>query len=201
MSQAVSAREPTPDALCPPIGTRRLVLRTPVLSDLPAICRLINHPEIAANTGAIRYPYAPIMGRKWLESAGHPQRNGAFQVPFLLVLRSSPRLFGGVAGISVRPGRPPIIGYWLGRPYRGKDFAAEAARALVSAIFSRTDTAEVRASCRTSNPASQRVLKSAGMRRYGWGQLKSAQLGRYVPVLLFRIDRNSWENQGTRRRR
>ncbi|MGB0085363.1 MAG: GNAT family N-acetyltransferase [Rhodomicrobiaceae bacterium] len=185
-------RELTPDFLCAPVETRRLVLRPPVIADLPAICRLVNDPDIAVNTGAIRYPYAPIMGRKWLEAAGR-MRGGAFHVPYLLTLRSNTRLFAGVAGIAVRQGRPPTIGYWLARSYRGKGLAAEAARALITVIFAKSNAVAVVASCRTSNDPSRRVLEAAGMRRVGRGRLKSVQLGRYVPVLVYRIDRKSWE--------
>ena len=49
------------------------------------------------------------------------------------------------------------------------------------------------ATARTVNIASQRVLMAAGMAQVGRGQIKSAQLGRYVPVLVFQIDRKAWE--------
>jgi hypothetical protein len=37
------------------------------------------------------------------------------------------------------------------------------------------------------------------MRRVGVGRIKSLQLGRYVPVILFRIERKDWEQRRTRR--
>ncbi len=183
----------TPELLRDPIGTRRLVMRLPTADDIVAISRLINEPDIALNTGAIRYPYAPISAWGWLAQTGRMRKNGAFRMPYLLTLRSNPRLFAGVAGLSVHPRRGMEIGYWLGKAYRGRGYASEAARALVSLAFLQSATASVQASARTSNRASQRVLEAAGMRRVGHSRIKSVQLGRYVPVILYRIERAAWE--------
>jgi len=181
----------TPDVLPRSIETRRLILRPPTAGDVAAISRLINHREIALNLSAVRYPYPPISAWGWLASA---QRvgNGAFHRPYLLHLRANPRLFAGVIGLTARADSPPEIGYWLGRPYWRKGYASEAARALISAIFSKSDVAAVGAKAHIRNIASQRVLKASGMRRVGRARDKSVQLGRYVPVLVYRIERDAW---------
>jgi RimJ/RimL family protein N-acetyltransferase len=175
-----------------PIETRRLILRPPVADDLVAVCRLVNDPVIARHTGFIRYPYPPISAWQWLASAWRV-KGGRQQMPYLLTLRSNPRLIAGAAGITLTQGRAPSIGYWVARAYRGRGFATEASRALISALFSKTDIPAVAATARTVNIASQRVLMAAGMAKVGRGKIKSAQLGRYVPVVAFRIDRKSWE--------
>ena len=180
----------TPDKLRTPIETRRLILRCPARSDITAICRLINDPEIALNTGTIHYPYPPISAWRWLAHMGK-EKSGRFHMAYLLTLRSNPRMFAGVAGIRVHPHRAPSIGYWLGRAYRGRGYASEAARALIAFIFLHSNESAVTATARVSNPASQRVLKAAGMRRVGYGSIKSAQLNHYVPVLKYRIERGS----------
>jgi len=175
-----------------PIETRRLILRPPVADDLVAVCRLVNDPVIARHTGFIRYPYPPISAWQWLQSAWRV-KGGRQQMPYLLTLRSNPRLIAGATGITLRQGGAPSIGYWVARAHRGRGFATEALRALISALFSNTDVPAVAATARTVNIASQRVLMAAGMAKVGRGQIKSAQLGRYVPVIVFRIDRKSWE--------
>jgi RimJ/RimL family protein N-acetyltransferase len=180
----------TPDALPPLIETRRLCLRPPRPGDIAAISRLINHPEIALNLSVVRYPYPPISA--W---AGWRARSGFKTAPFtgrLLYLRANSRLFAGVIGVTARPGSPPEIGYWLGRPYRRRGYASEAARALISAIFANSGVAAVGARAQTRNFASQRLLEASGMRRVGRGRVKSVQLGRYVPVLIFRLERDAW---------
>jgi RimJ/RimL family protein N-acetyltransferase len=176
-----------------PIETRRLILRPPAADDLVAVCRLVNDPVIARHTGFIRYPYPPISAWQWLESAWRV-KGGRQQMPYLLTLRSNPRVIAGAAGITLRQGGgAPSIGYWVARAHRGRGFATEASRALISALFSKTDVPAVAATARTVNIASQRVLMAAGMTKVGRGQIKSAQLGSYVPVIAFRIDRKSWE--------
>jgi RimJ/RimL family protein N-acetyltransferase len=193
------ARLLTPEILRARIETRRLILRQPSVDDIPAISRLVNDPVIAAATGTIRYPYPPSSAWSWIAGIGKIGRKGAFHKPYLLTLRSNPRLFAGVAGLSIRPGRPPEIGYWLGRVFRRKGYASEATRALISLVFEKSDAKAVAANVRTVNPASQHVLRRAGMRRVGVGRIRSLQLGRYVPVILFRIERKDWEQRRTRR--
>ena len=175
-----------------PIETRRLILRPPVADDLVAVSRLINDRLIAEYLGAVRYPYSPISAWQWLADAWRVER-GRQQMPYLLTLRSNPRLIAGCAGIALRKGGAPSIGYWVAKAHRGRGFATEASRALISALFTKTDIPAVAATARTVNIASQRVLMAAGMARVGRGQMKSAQFGCYVPVLVFRIDRKSWE--------
>ena len=181
------------EALREPIRTRRLILRLPVASDLAAICRLINDPVIAANTGLIRYPYPVISGRRWLTSV-HAAAGPSFHMPYLLTLRSNPRLIAGVLGISGSENRIPTIGYWVAKAYRRRGFVSEAARALIDVTFSRSEATAIGASARISNAASQRVLEAIGMRRVGRGRIRSAQLGRYMPTFIYRLDRALWEN-------
>jgi RimJ/RimL family protein N-acetyltransferase len=180
------------EALRAPIVTRRLVLRPPVAADLVAISRLINDPVIAQNTTLIRYPYPVISGRQWIASA-HAAAAASFHIPFMMTLRSNPRLIAGSIGISFDGSQITTIGYWIAKPYRRRGFTAEAARAVIHLAFAQTDAPAVAASARTSNVASQRVLRGAGMRRVGYGRINSAQLGRYVPSVIYRLDRGAWE--------
>ena len=182
----------TAEALRLPVHTRRLILRIPVASDLAAICRLINDPAIARNTGLIRYPYPVISGGKWI-AAVHRAAGPSFHMPYLLTLRSNPRLIAGAVGISVEETGIPTIGYWVAKAYRRRGFATEASRALIQLAFARSDVMAVGASARTSNIASQRVLEATGMRRIGHGRIKSVQLARYVPAFIYRLDRTAWE--------
>lgn len=182
----------TAEALRAPLQTRRLILRPPAATDLVAIARLINDPVIARSTGVVRYPYPVISGWRWI-AAVQASAGPSFHMPYLLTLRSNPRLIAGAVGISVREHGIPTIGYWVAKAYRRRGFASEAARAMVALVFSRSDVAAVDASARISNLPSQRVLLGVGMRRVGQGRIKSAQLGRYVPAFIYRIERGAWE--------
>ena len=185
-------KAPDAEALRAPIVTRRLILRPPVAADLVAISRLINDPVIARNTTFIRYPYPVIEGRRWIASA-QSAAGASFHMPYLLTLRSNTRLIAGGVGISFKGSHIPTVGYWIAKPYRRRGFASEAARAVIRLAFSQTDATSVAASARISNIASQRVLQGAGMRRVGRGRMMSAQLGRYVPTFVYRLDRDAWE--------
>lgn len=192
----------TIEALRGPLLTRRLILRAPRTTDLVAIARLINDPVIAVNTGVIRYPYSAISGRRWIESVRAASAVAAptFHAALFLTLRSNPRLIAGAVGITVGKHGAPTIGYWIAKAHRRRGFATEAARAVIDLAFSRSGLAAIEATARVSNIASQRVLLGTGMRRIGNGRTKSAQLGRYVPMLRFRIERKAWENARPARR-
>jgi len=134
------------------IETRRLIMRPPAYDDIPAICRLINDPEIALNTRMIRYPYPARSAWDWIRRTNQPSRRGR-HMPFILTLRSNPRIIIGAAGLSAGSTRPPEIGYWIGRPYRRQGFASEAARAVVSLVFANSDADAVGANARIPIPA------------------------------------------------
>jgi RimJ/RimL family protein N-acetyltransferase len=187
----------TAEMLRAPLHSRRLILRIPVASDLAAISRLINDPIIATNTGLIRYPYPVSSGRRWI-AAAKAASGSRFHLPFLLTLRSNPRLIAGAVGISAGKSAIPTIGYWVAKPYRRRGFATEAARALIDLTFSQSAVPAIDASARTSNIASQRVLQTLGMQRIGRGRIKSAQHGRYVPTFTYRLDRTAWEKMHRR---
>ncbi len=167
----------------PPIVTRRMILRKLRLSDLTAIARLANYPEIGGFTG-FRYPYCILDGRRFLEGIetrgpAHPFENCA------LCLRSNPRLLIGVAGIGMRSG-VWVLGYWMGRAHRGRGYMREAVTALIHAAF-KAGVDEIVADALPGNTASLHIIKRVGFKRTGLCSGRSLSKGRKVELIRHRL--------------
>ena len=177
-----------PEVMQAPILTRRLFLRAPTIGDLPALTRLINDPSVARNTSRIPYPYPAAEGWRFLRASASAPTPRRFAL-FLITHRGNPRLIVGGAGVDWGPDQRPELGYWIGRAYRRRGFASEAAQALLHRIFAGGAVEEVEAWTRVGNIASQRVLRHSGFRRTGAGSRYSRMLHRHVRVISFVLTR------------
>ena len=146
------------------IETARLILRRPVLEDAPSIFeRYARDPEVT------RYlPWRPHESIERTEDflrrcRDFWERNEAF--PWAIVLNAETQPIGM---IDLRPqGTRVEIGYVLARPFWGRGYMTEAARALVEWALSRPDVWRVWAVSDVENTASAKVLERVGMRREG----------------------------------
>ncbi|ESU49305.1 GNAT family N-acetyltransferase [Streptomyces filamentosus] len=106
------------------------------------------------------------VARRFLErcaSTGDPQPFG----PYVIRRRSDHRAIGGI-GFHLPPDehRSVTIGYGLVPAARGKGYASEALRALLS-LARDQGVASVKGDADHENTASQRVMTAAGMRQIG----------------------------------
>lgn len=69
--------------------------------------------------------------------------------------------------VAVHPDCARELGYWIGEPYWGNGFAAEAGEAVKSHCFGGLGLQAVLARHFVGNPASGRVMQKLGMRRIG----------------------------------
>jgi RimJ/RimL family protein N-acetyltransferase len=75
----------------------------------------------------------------------------------------------GIAVLTRDPSAPDRaeLGYWIGRPHRGRGYATAAARQLASYGFTRMGLAVVVARCASANRTSARVVEKLGFRFAG----------------------------------
>lgn len=149
-----------------PIQTERLSLRLPRLSDVPALVRAGNYPEVARGT-FVPHPLGPSDGRVYLQRLIEGARGGAI-LALLITERSSGRVLG-LAGISnFRPKDPSAeVFYWLSPPEWGHGYATEAARALVALGFDQFGLHRIGAHVLAYNGPSVRVLRRLGFKEEG----------------------------------
>jgi RimJ/RimL family protein N-acetyltransferase len=169
------------------------LLRAPEIADIPALVRLLNDPVIARYNSGVSSPYPPFQGRRYIRFVNGPA--GKIGASYSITLRSNPRIVVGGCGFRWWPDASPSIGYWIGADFRRRGFAGEITRAMLRRIFEADvpNSEVVRASVRVGNIASTRVLRRAGFRRNGAGQLFSTSERRHMPIIRFELSRAEWE--------
>jgi len=142
----------------PVIETRRLRLRKPRRADAPRIAELANDFDVARMTCNLPHPYGREDALAYLAhvDSREPDSHAAF------VIEHPAEGPLGVLGFDARgPGRTEL-GYWLGKPYWGRGFATEAARAALVWVNRAWNRRAVTAQHFADNPASGEVLTKLG---------------------------------------
>ncbi len=140
------------------ITTQRLVLRQPMLEDAVYVADLANEPGVARMTTRVPHPYNLADAQAYLAAmvAADPAVEQAFALdhPDFGVI--------GMAGLHPGEGRHAELGYWLGRTFRGRGFATEAVRALLTWAAAGWGRRALVSSHFIDNAGSGRVLEKAG---------------------------------------
>jgi ribosomal-protein-alanine N-acetyltransferase len=175
----------------PTLETERLRLRPFTLDDDAEVFALASDPEVAR---FVRFEAHRDLAetRAFLELAQrHYHRGDPFA--WAIVRREDDRLIGSCGFVSEAPERKSAeIGYWLGKPYWGKGYAVEAARALVRFGFEDMGLERVEAKCFLENRAGQRVIEKLGMKFEGTDRSEMIK-GVYPELRLYGITRQEWE--------
>ena len=179
-----------PVAPIPVLETDRLRLRPFTSDDETAVFALASDPEVAR---FVRFePHRDIAEtRAFLELVERYYRRGN---PFAwaIVRREDDRLIGSCGFVDQAPERESAeIGYWLGKPYWGKGYAVEAARALVDFGFEQMGLGRVEAKCFLENRAGQRVIEKLGMKFEGTDRSEMIK-GGYPELQVYAIAQQGW---------
>lgn len=174
----------------PTLETERLLLRPFTLADESAMYALASDPEIAR---FVRFEAhrSPAETRAFLELVlEHYEQGDPFA--WAIVLREDERLIGSCGFVSHSAARKSAeIGYWLGRPYWGKGYAVEAARALVTCGFEQMGLECVEAKCFLANRAGRRVIEKLGMKLEGSYRDEMIK-GEYPELRLYGATKQEW---------
>jgi ribosomal-protein-alanine N-acetyltransferase len=146
------------------IETEHLILRKPRKEDASAI-----HTAYAQDPEITRYlTWRP---NKDLEETAHHVElalslwDEGKAYSYAITLKSSDSVIGMIA---LHPENFRVgIGYVLARPFWGRGYMTEAARAVTNWLLEQPDVYRVFAICDVENPASARVMEKAGMIREG----------------------------------
>ena len=171
----------------PVLSTRRLILRAPRDSDIPALVQLADNLHVAQMLARMPHPYGEAEARAFIAMSGQKQPG----VSYALTLAGTGTFIGG-AGINVKD-RGLELGDWIGEPYWKRGYATEAAHALVDLAFRSTGIQVLHVSARVINPASRRVIHKCGFQYAGQGMMNSLVAGQ-VPIERYRLDRKTWES-------
>lgn len=177
------------------LETERLRLRPVAPSDAPAITPFVSDWEIARQTGSIPHPYPEGGAERWISDIRTCQACG-LALALAIERKEDGRLIGCITLETDPSGKPPALGYWLGREWGGKGYATEAAAAITDHALSALGLDRIEASVFPDNPASVRVLEKAGFRRVGRGTHPAPARGGEKEVLLFELRAGGYHRPG-----
>lgn len=138
--------------------TERLFLRPLRPDDAPRIAKLAGDWAVASMTGRIPYPYSVETAQQWLNGLAEGEKAFAIDHAGELI---------GICGYTREADGAAHIGYWIGKPYWGRGFATEAARALMNHGFTKGGVKRFYGHHFADNLTSARVIEKLGFRPLG----------------------------------
>ena len=174
----------------PVLETERLRLRPFTLDDEAAVFALASDPDVAR---FMRFEAHRTFAdtRAFLELVlQHYGRSEPFA--WAIVSREDGRLIGSCGFPKQNDMRNSAeIGYWLGKPYWGRGYAVEAARALVRFGFEEMGLDRVEAKCFVENRAGHRVIEKLGMNFEGTDRSEMIK-GQSPELRVYSVGRQEW---------
>lgn len=187
---------PVPEKLL----TERLCLRQFSIQDALRVTTLLADPAIAAGVLEIPFPYTNDDAREWI-CRHASERDMGVGYTFAVCERNSGEL-AGAAGLRVNPAHSHAeLGYWIGRPFRGRGYAREAASALLELGFFGLGLHRIYARHLAWNRASSRVLEGIGLVHEGTLRGHARKWGLFHDVEVYGICyddfcREHWQKKG-----
>lgn len=144
------------------IETERLTLRPFRLSDADDVQRYAGDYDVARMTLSIPHPYEEGMAEEWIGTHASRRQQGK-ELTWAIEERDTSRLVGAIGMTLDAANEAAEIGYWIAKPYWGRNYATEATRAVIALGFDKLGLHRLYARHFTQNPASGRVMQKAGM--------------------------------------
>lgn len=168
-----AAEKPAP---LPFLETERLILGPLAHEDAAELAKIGNEPEIARWMANLPSPFAEEAALARIQKSRFRGAPG-----FRLGIRR--RAEGDLIGeLGVGPADKagwPDVSYWLGREFRGRGYAREAAGALADYLFAAFKPARLRAETSIDNAPSRRLLEALGFAEAGSYLLGEDLIRRY----------------------
>lgn len=170
------------------LETERLYLRGMTQEDFPALCGMLQDPEVMY---AYEHAFSDAEARAWLERQRERYRRYGFGL-WAVILKETDEMIGQ-CGLTMQDcgGREVLeVGYLFQRAHWHRGYAVEAARACRDYAFERLGDEEIFSIIRENNLPSQAVARRNGMTARG--RFTKHYYGMEMPHLVFSITRSEW---------
>ncbi len=174
----------------PWLTTDRLELRRFVPADYDFLLALHTDPQVADQIGGVRTPdeVQKLLDHRILAYYEEHPGLGAWCTS----LRGSKERIGLHLVNHIQGESLVQVGYVLARPFWGRGYATEMARALLDYAYRTLALPEINAITNLTNTASQRVLLKCGLERRGERSFAHPAYASAGPLAWFASDRESW---------
>jgi RimJ/RimL family protein N-acetyltransferase len=176
------------------IHTRRLLLRPPRAEDAEPLFALFNDWEVVRWLSTPPWPYTLEDARVFIAArlAGEAaSRTYAITLDGALIGCTDARAFTPNYVEGAPPG--PNLGYWLGRPYWGKGYMTEAARAFLAHLFASGTGDVVYSGALADNRVSLKVQEKLGFACHFEGMHFFRPRNATLPHVFTRLERRTFE--------
>jgi RimJ/RimL family protein N-acetyltransferase len=166
------------------IGTERLTLRPLNQRDAERIEELAGDYDVAKTTLNIPHPYPEGGAVEFIDKVLHAEKNGTIII-FAVIDRTTNHLIGLININLTLAHERGELGYWIGKPYWGKGYGTEAAKAILSLGFGTIKLNKIFARAITSNPGSWRIMEKIGMTYEGTLKQHETRWGQYFDIVYY----------------
>ena len=172
------------------IETDRLLLRRFRTEDIDDIVELVSHPSVAHVGNKIKPDAVEVKKYlDWQHSLQPFELNMCYDLG--IELKGENKIIGFV-GLIRKNHKQGEVGWALHIGYRGKGYAAEAARGLISFGFDKLGLHRIFADASSLNVASLKTMERVGMKREGLYRESEFQDGRWVDIVVYAILADEW---------
>lgn len=174
------------------LETDRLILRSLNEGDAKIIEELAGEYDVAKTTLNIPHPYPKGSAKVFIERSLRAEKSG--EVYTYAIIDQVSNLFLGIIGIHLDKAHDRAeLGYWIGKPYWGKGYGTEAARAMLSFGFEILDVNKIYATAMTNNPGSWRIMEKIGMTHEGTLKQHTVRSKQYADVVYYGMLKEDYE--------
>jgi [ribosomal protein S5]-alanine N-acetyltransferase len=170
------------------LSTERLLLRKLNLNDAKQIEELAGDYEVAKTTLTIPHPYPKGSATIFIQSVLDSDTYG-------LIQKESDQLIGMMTLKVHSTYQRGELGYWVGKPFWGKGYGTEAARALVQYGFQSLNLHKIYAQAFTTNPGSWRIMEKIGMKYEGTLRQHVYRFGEFYDLAQYGLLREEYSQQ------
>ncbi|MHC0036989.1 GNAT family N-acetyltransferase [Pseudoneobacillus sp. C159] len=168
------------------IETERLILRPLHLDDADMIESLASEYEVAKTTLTIPHPYPKGAAEDFIKSVLESEKTG--RILIYAMIEKETEQFLGIMNVSIQSQyKRGELAYWVGKPFWGKGYGTEAAKALLTYCFEKLELNKVFAAAFTDNPGSWRVMEKIGLSYEGTLKQHVARDGEFKDLCYYGI--------------
>lgn len=179
------------------LETKRLILRTPKISDWKDIVEGIGNLKVSKNVSSVPYPYKKKDALDWInKQIKESKKKKKKGYSFVIELKSEKKIIGGsgLHKLNLENGTAET-GSWIAEPSWRKGFATEAKIAINNFAFDKLKLRKLISEAFVFNKASNTMSKKLGLKLEG--TLRKSQkckaTGKIHDSNIYGILKNEWK--------
>lgn len=175
------------------LETDRLILRSLLIEDSEQIEKLASDYEVAKTTLTIPHPYPKGSAKEFISSITKAEEEG--KIVIFAIIKKDDFSLVGIINLNLQKSYDRAeLAYWVGKPFWGKGYGTEAARALIQFGFQELNLNKIFAASFTNNPGSWRIMEKIGLKHEGILRQHVKKWDEYVDLTYYGLLREEYDS-------